>query len=154
MTREEYNKIVSNYKPLKEKAWEEYQKILNQERESLIKMFDLEGKFIKIGGEDETPKYMYVATSFRHKTISNEHSFILRGQGFIGIVTEHEDSTFMSWDQFFDHTIYFSNLESEIKNIEIITEEEYNEAFEKLLLEIKQEHYNYLKKQMLKYENK
>lgn len=106
------------------------------------------GKHIKFGGtyEDEKPKYMYVATSFSHKTISNETAFILRGQGFIGIVTEYEDYTFMSWDQFFDHTINISNLESEIKNIVIITEEEYNEAFEKLLLEIKQEHYNYLKK--------
>ena len=143
---EEYNKIVSNYKPLKEKAWEEYQKILNQERESLIKMFNLEGKFIKIGGVDETPKYMYVTTSFQQKTFSNEHSFILRGQGFTGIVTEYDDSTYMSWDQFLEYIIYISNLESEFKNIEIITEEEYNEAFEKLLLEIKQEHYNYLKK--------
>ena len=146
MKQEEYDRIVSKYKPLIEKAWKEYQKILNQERESLIKMFDLEGKFIKIGGEDETPKYMYVTSSFQHKTSSNEHSFILRGQGFTGIATEYEDSTFMSWDQFFDHTIYISNLEMEIKNIEIIAEEEYNEAFEKLLLEIKQEHYNYLKK--------
>ena len=146
MKQEEYNKIVSKYKPLLEKAWEEYQNILNQERESLIKMFDLEGKFIKIGGEDEIPKYMYVTSSFQHKGPTNEHSFILRGQGFTGIVTEYTDSTFMSWDQFFNHTIYISDLEREIKNIEIITEEEYNEAFEKLLLEIKQEHYNYLKK--------
>ena len=143
---EEYNKIVSNYKPLKEKAWEEYQKILNQERESLIKMFDLEGKFIKICGEYEIPKYMYVENSFKHQSASNNPIFILRGQGFSGFVSEFAEDTYMGWSEFFEHTIYISNLESEIKNIEIITEEEYNEAFEKLLLEIKQEHYNYFKK--------
>lgn len=146
---EEYNRIVSNYKPLREKAWEEYQKILQQEQDSLIQMLDFKGKFIKICGEYDIPKYMYVENSFKHQSASNNPIFILRGQGFTGIVTEYADMTYMSWDQFFEHTIYINSLDKDIKEIEIISEEEYNEAFDKLLLEIKQEHYKNIKEAKL-----
>ena len=142
---EEYNKIVSNYKPLLEKTWKEYQNILKQERDSLMEMLEFNGNFIKFGGEDEAPKYMFVETSFQHKTLSGEHTLVLRGQGFTGIVTEYADMTYMKWDQFFEHTIYIDSLERDIKEIKIITKEEYDEAFENLLMEIKQEHYNYIK---------
>ena len=89
---------------------------------------------------------MYVENSFNHQSASNNPIFILRGQGFSGFVSEFAEDTYIGWSDFFEHTIYINSLDKDIKEIEIISEEEYNEAFEKLLLEIKQEHYNYLKK--------
>lgn len=137
---EKINWIKFKYKPLKEKSWEEYKRIKNDEEKEIISVFDFTGKFLCI---DDT-KYIYVNEQFEHRSCDNQPVILLRGQGFEYSITPYADETFMSWDQFFTYEFKICEIEYKIQKIKEITEEEYNDAFNKMLEKVKKEHQQYV----------
>ena len=134
--------VKNKYKPLKESAYDKYRQVRDEEEKELASIFNMKGKFLCIDDE----KYLYVNEQFEHRNISDGQPIIvLRGQGFRYIITPYTDATYMNWDQFFSHEFKICDIESEIPKLKEITEEEYNEAFCKMVEDIKKEHFKYNK---------
>lgn len=137
---EQINQVKEKYKPVKENAWQKYIKAIDKEKKELSNIFNMEGKFICVDNE----KYLYVNEQFNHKNISDgEPIIVLRGQGFRYLITAYNDATYMDWDQYFSHEFKVKDIEREITKIKEITKEEYNNAFDNMMEQIKKEHHRY-----------
>lgn len=137
---EKITNIKSKYKTLKNEAWSKYLDISEEEKKEIMSLFDMEYEFLCI----DNKIYLCVNEQFEHRSINdNEPIIVLRGQGFKYLVTPYTDATFMNWDQFYSYEFKIKDIESELKKIKKITKEEYDSAFEKMMEEIKKEHYKY-----------
>lgn len=145
---------IREYQKVKNEKWESlyktYQKYIDKYNEKVKDLCDFEGKFLKIEVEENYRyAYLYCNTVMLTKDLSGNQIILLRGYGFTYLVTDYEDDTFCNWDQFFEHKIYIeshSNVEKEFEKISYSNEEEFNEAFYKMLDDIKSEHESYLKR--------
>lgn len=126
------NTSYNSFRKKFDKAKEKY-------NEALLNIFNFEDKYIKIKIDD---KYMYMKCSdvFKHGDLSGRANLIIRGYGFHWIITPYDDYTFSSWDAWIEHKIlleqYDEDIIKEFNNISIITKEEFNEAFEKMISDI------------------
>ena len=125
----------------KDKAYEvfkkEYDKVCKQFEEALLAEIPFMNKIIKV--KSNIPKYIKVREIFKSK-----NTIILRGYGFWSEFTSYNDATFASWDFMMEHEIFFNNIEEEIKEIEEITEAEFNQAFNTMLTNMTTKHINTL----------
>lgn len=135
---EEKNKAYEVFRKGYDKACEEF-------KNKLEELLPYKDKYLHI---KDTVKdleiYLRVDEMFQTKAFSGDRNVILlRGYGFYSNFTEYADATFVHWDFFMEHNIDISgtwNLEEQINNIRIITEEEFNKAFFDMIEHMKQEH--------------
>ena len=140
--KERFDEINRKYKPLIDNAWGKYREIADAKQKEIEELFDYKEKFICV--EDN---YLYVEEQFPHRKFSNgEPAIVLRGQGFKYAITPYKDSTYATWDQFHEYDIDVNSAERNISKIKVITKEEYLNKFEKMLEDIKKEHYKYIEK--------
>lgn len=128
---------------------DERYKISDQIRELKLKLINLpyEGKYIKyIDVFDSTPIYMKVDwireapdKADRHR----QYSYTFKGFGFFGEFTGYDDATDFEWSYWFEFNIIGNYIEftEKVKKIEVITKEEFDEAFEQMLEAMKEYHY-------------
>lgn len=140
---EEYKKIREKYSSLRMELREKQNALYRDEQEELAKLVNFKNKYLFISGGLHD-KYLYVDEQFNHQDISTRQPIIvLRGQGFNYRYTFYSDNTYASWDQFYSHEIKIDNLDQELRNIKEISKEDYNEAFEKMIEGMIDEHKNY-----------
>lgn len=138
--KERFEEINRKYKPLIDNAWGKYREIADAKQKEIEELFDYKGKFICVDDD-----YLYVEEQFPHKKISSgEPVIVLRGQGFKYLITPYTDSTYAKWDQFHEYDLEINSAERNISKIKIISKEEYLNKFEKMLEDIKIEHYKYI----------
>lgn len=118
---------------------EVYNKIVDECNEELLNVLPYKNKFIKID-HNGLDIYLKVKEMFKHKNLSNEDCIYLRGYGFHFEFTPYEDDTFASWDMFKDYEIKICDIEHTIKKITIITEVEFNKAFNEMINQMRYEH--------------
>jgi hypothetical protein len=150
--KEKLNEIYK-LQNIKSKEWEKlrkkYQKYVEEYNEKVKDLCDFEGKFLKIEDEENYRySYLYCNTVMLTTDLSGNRVIKLRGYGFTYIITRHEDDTFCNWDQFFEHKIYIEetfDYEKEFNKISYSSKEEFNQAFNNMLTDIKTEHEEYMK---------
>lgn len=60
-------------------------------------------------------------------------------------VTDYSDDTYLNWCEDMSFYIRLNNdFETDINNVEEVTKEEFNKAFEDILSKIREEHYKFL----------
>lgn len=135
-----FKKFVEDNQKTKDACYEALGKIRDAELNKLIEITDLKGKFIKIHSDDIYFQYLFVENVSYNKT---HERITLNGLGFSGEFSEYKDDNFAHWSWYAEHEIYVSggwNIDEQFGKIEIITEEEYNKAFDDFLKEIRKNH--------------
>ena len=131
--------VNTSYKSFRKK----FDKAKEAYNEALLDVFNFEDKYIKIKRDS---KYMYIKCSevFKHSDLSGRPNLIIRGYGFHWIITPYHDYTFSSWDAWIEHKILLEQSDDDIikefSNISIITKEEFDEAFEKMISDLIEYH--------------
>ena len=132
---EELKKLQEEMNKAREEAFEEYEKTYNEYCNKILEFLPYMNKIIKVKGFYGYPLYINVREIFTH---GNE--IIIRGYGFSSEFTEYADATWVSWDFMTTHGFRIENIESEIKNITIINEVEFNSEFDKMINNMRYEH--------------
>ena len=126
---EELKKLQEEMNKAREEAFDKYGKIYNECCEKILELLPYTDKIIKIQSNSyKFPLYINVREIFRHGD-----KIIIRGYGFSSEFTEYADATWANWDFMTSHEFRIESIESEIKNITIINETEFNSAFDKML---------------------
>lgn len=147
--REQILKEIEELKNKQNSLNDESHKISEQIRELKLKFINLpyEGKYIKyIDTFDSTPIYMkvdWIRESPEKTDRKNPYSYTFKGFGFFGEFTGYNDETDFDWSYWFEFDITGNDIEftNKVKKIEIITKEEFDEAFEQMLEAMKEYHY-------------
>lgn len=144
---DKYRKLKAELREDREVAWKAYQAVRDKERDLLNKLVDLNGKYLRVHDVGTAPTYLYVTDQFETKYFSTDMPAIqVNGIGFRGTVTEYSDDTYLKWDEDMSFHIRLDNdFETDINNVEEITKEEFNAAFEDILSKVREEHYKFLK---------
>lgn len=120
-----------------------FDKVKDKYNEALLDIFNFEDEYIKIK-EDGRYIFMKCSEVFKHSDLSGRAILTIRGYGFHWAVTAYNDYTFCSWDAWMDHNILLEqsddNIIKDFSNISIITKEEFNRAFEKMISELIEYH--------------
>ena len=133
---EELKKLQEEMSKAREEAFDKYGKIYNECCEKILELLPYTDKIIKIQSNSyKFPLYINVREIFRHGD-----KIIIRGYGFSSEFTEYADATWANWDFMTSHEFRIESIESEIKNITIINETEFNSAFDKMINNMRYEH--------------
>lgn len=120
-----------------EKCWDEWHKYLETYRSKLLELLPYEGKFIKTDLDFEgVYSYIKVDEIFKH----GGDTIVIRGYGFYSEFTEYLDATYTSWGFMKEIHIKIDRISEEIKKIQIITKEEFNQAFDLMIENMKKDH--------------
>ena len=73
----------------------------------------------------------------------NTYSYKFKGFGFFGEFTGYDDATDFDWSYWFEFNIHgdYNKFQEKVSKIEIITKEEFDEAFEEMLKSLREYHY-------------
>lgn len=144
ITNKEIEKLEKERDELYNKAHEISDKIKDLKIKE-VNLNGFEGKYIKYEDEEGFPEYMHVnwVTKETLRYSNFDYSYMLRGLGFYGEFTGYGDATMFSWSYWHEFYIYGNegNFQEKIKKIQIIAKEEFDEAFEKVLEQVKYYHY-------------
>ena len=132
---EELKKLQEEMHKAREKAFEEYEKMYDEYCEKILEFLPYMNKIIKVKGFYGYPLYINVREIFR-----SGDKIIIRGYGFSSEFTEYADATWVNWDFMTSHEFRIENIESEIKNITVINEVEFNSEFDKMINNMRYEH--------------
>lgn len=143
---DEYRKLKVELEIDRESTWKAYQAVRDKERDLLNGLIDLEGKYLKVYDPGNVPMYLFVTEQFESKYHSTDIPAIqVVGMGFCGVVTDYSDDTYLNWCEDMSFYIRLNNdFETDINNVEEVTKEEFNKAFEDILSKIREEHYKFL----------
>lgn len=136
-----------------EKAIKKYRKMKAEVSDGFVEIFDFKDKFIKKLDlfDDGDYTYMYCTDVWKSKDFNGNVVLRLRGNGFFWNISPYSDSTYNRWAEWFDIEIKldqsFSDLEKELKRITVITADEFDAAFNKMISEMSKRH----KKNMKEY---
>ena len=134
---EELKKLLKE----KDEAYKEYRSKYDEKcdevNNKILELLPYEGKLIKVQDDNlyYIPLYIRVREVFKHG-----NKIIIRGYGFSSEFTEYADATWVNWDFMKYFEFDFDDIEQEIKKITIITETEFNSAFDKMINNIRYEH--------------
>lgn len=134
---EELRKLLEE----REKAWQTYRQAYDESQEAfyekLLEILPYKGKMIKIKEDTSysTPLYIKVEELFKHGS-----KIIIRGYGFISEFTNYRDATWSNWDFMRSYEFDIDLIEHEVKKIHIISEVEFNSAFDKMINDMRYEH--------------
>ena len=130
---EELKKLLKEkdeaYKEFRSKYDEKCDEVNNK----ILELLPYEGKLIKV--QDDITTYIRVREVFK---LGNR--IVIRGYGFSSEFTEYADATWSHWTFMKYFEFDFDDIEQEIKKITIITETEFNSAFDKMINNIRYEH--------------
>lgn len=130
---EELKKLLKEkdeaYKEFRSKYDEKCDEVNNK----ILELLPYEGKLIKV--QDDIITYIRVREVFKHG-----NRIVIRGYGFSSEFTEYADATWSHWTFMKYFEFDFDDIEQEIKKITIITETEFNSAFDKMINNIRYEH--------------
>lgn len=131
---EELKKLLKEkdeaYKEFRSKYDEKCDEVNNK----ILELLPYEGKLIKV--QDDSlyyiPLYIRVREVFKHGD-----RIVIRGYGFS---SEFTDTTWSHWTFMKYFEFDFDDIEREIKKITIITESEFNSAFDEMINSMRYEH--------------
>ena len=126
-----------------EKAITKFREKRNEINQGYIEIFNFEKKFIKIKDIiDEHYTYMYCDYIWKSSDLNNDPILTFRGYGFYWEVSPYEDFTFSRWADWLDIEIRLVNndLQKELKRFEVITPDEFNEAYNQMIKEMNKHH--------------
>lgn len=129
-----------------EKAIKKYRKMKAEVSDGFVEIFDFKDKFIKKLDlfDDGDYTYMYCTDVWKSKDFNGNVVLRLRGNGFFWNVSPYSDSTYNRWAEWFDIEIKldqsFSDLEKELKRFTVITADEFDAAFNKMISEMSKRH--------------
>ena len=130
---EELKKLLKEkdeaYKEFRSKYDEKCDEVNNK----ILELLPYEGKLIKV--QDDIITYIRVREIFRHG-----NRIVIRGYGFSSEFTEYADATWSYWTFMKYFEFDFDDIEQEIKKITIITETEFNSAFDEMINSMRYEH--------------
>jgi hypothetical protein len=130
---EELKKLLKE----KDEAYKEYRSKYDEKcdevNNKILELLPYEGKLIKV--QDDITIYIRVREVFKHG-----NRIVIRGYGFSSEFTEYADATWSHWTFMKYFEFDFDNIEREIKKITIITETEFNLAFDQLINSMRYEH--------------
>jgi hypothetical protein len=130
---EELKKLLKE----KDEAYKEYRSKYDEKcdevNNKILELLPYEGKLIKV--QDDITIYIRVREVFKHG-----NRIVIRGYGFSSEFTEYADATWSHWTFMKYFEFDFDNIEQEIKKITIITETEFNSAFDEMINSMRYEH--------------
>ena len=134
---EELKKLLEE----REKAWQTYRQAYDESQEAfyekLLKILPYKGTIIKIQDDNcySNPLYIKVEEVFKHGP-----KIIIRGYGFISEFTDYRDTIWSHWDFMRSYEFDIDLMELEVKKIHIISEVEFNSAFDKMINNMRYAH--------------
>ena len=134
---EELKKLLEE----REKAWQTYRQAYDESQEAfyekLLEVLPYKDKIIKVQDDCSysNPIYIKVDEVFKHGS-----KIIIRGYGFISEFTNYRDATWSNWDFMKSHEFEIDFIELEVKKIHIISEVEFNSAFDKMINNMRYAH--------------
>lgn len=134
---EELRKLLDE----KEKAWQTYRQAYDESQEAfykkLLEILPYKGKVIMIQDDNShsNPLYIKVEEVFKHGS-----QIVIRGYGFISEFTNYRDATWSNWDFMQSYKFEIDFIELEVKKIHIISEVEFNSAFNKMINNMRYAH--------------
>jgi hypothetical protein len=123
----------------RKKAFEEVDNLQQSINNKILEIFNFENKFIKIADPIDDTQYTYMFCDWvsRGRGLSNEIEIGLRGYGFCSEITRYKDATWASWDEMKErHFLERDGYIKILKYITVITEEEFNAAFNDMILKL------------------
>ena len=130
---EELKKLLKE----KDEAYKEYRSKYDEKcdevNNKILELLPYEGKLIKV--QDDIITYIRVREVFKHGD-----RIVIRGYGFSSEFTEYADATWSHWTFMKYFEFNFDDIEREIKKIAIITETEFNSAFDEMINSMRYEH--------------
>lgn len=148
---------IKKIKELKKELVNSYQKYfqtykIEQEKykKELLKVFNFENKYLKILDKWDNTVYMFCdwITEDNDDYNDNENYLYLRGYGFKYEFTPYSDSTYVIWDENICTEINISEAEVEktFSNIQIISENDFDIAFNDMVKNLNKHHKKQLEK--------
>ena len=134
---EELRKLLDE----REKAWQTYRQAYDESQEAfyekLLEVLPYKNKIIRVQDNNSysTPLYIKVEEVFKHGS-----KIIIRGYGFISEVTDYRDATWSNWDFMQSYEFEIDFIELEVNKIHIISEVEFNSAFDKMINNMRYAH--------------
>ena len=134
---EELRKLLDE----REKAWQTYRQAYDESQEAfyekLLEVLPYKNKIIRVQDNNSysTPLYIKVEEVFKHGS-----KIIIRGYGFISEVTDYRDATWSNWDFMQNYEFEIDFIELEVRKIHIISEVEFNSAFDKMINNMRYAH--------------
>lgn len=134
---EELRKLLDE----REKAWQTYRQAYDESQEAfyekLLEVLPYKDKIIRVQDNNSysTPLYIKVEEVFKHGS-----KIIIRGYGFISEVTDYRDATWSNWDFMQSYEFEIDVIELEVRKIHIISEVEFNSAFDKMINNMRYAH--------------
>ena len=119
------NLIAERTKKL-EKIWSEYDAVEEEYDKKIADILPYKNKFIKITREDEYTQFCKVTDI----SIDKQKLYI-SGFWFFGDISVYTRENFLKYEHYM-YSYYIRDIEKLVKSIEIITKEEYIEAYKKL----------------------
>lgn len=134
---EELRKLLDE----REKAWQTYRQAYDESQEAfyekLLEVLPYKDKIIRVQDDNSysTPLYIKVEEVFKHGS-----KIIIRGYGFISEITDYRDATWSNWDFMRSYEFEIDFIEYEVRKIHIISEVEFNSAFDKMINNMRYAH--------------
>ena len=134
---EELRKLLEE----REKAWQIYRQAYDESQEAfyekLLEVLPYKDKIIRVQDNNSysTPLYIKVEEVFKHGS-----KIIIRGYGFISEFTDYRDANWSSWNFMKSYEFEIDFIELEVKKIHIISEVEFNSAFDKMINDMRYAH--------------
>lgn len=126
----------------REKAFKKYHKLRERVANKYKEIFDFEGQYIKIKHSiyDDAYTYMFCESVKKSQNINNEDVIHIHGYGFEYEISDYDDSTFVHWTEWMDRDFKTYDVVNELKRIEVITENEFNNEFHKMVASMCNKH--------------
>ena len=119
------NLIAEQTKQL-EKIWSEYDAVKEEYNKKIADILPYKDKYIKMTKEDDYTRFCKVSDISVDK-----QKIYIHGLWFSGDISEYTRENFLNF-QYDMYSYYIRYIEKLVKSIEIITKEEYIEAYKKL----------------------
>lgn len=126
----------------RDKVYTKYNKIRERIANKYKEIFNFEGQYLKIKHSiyDDAHTYMYCERVRKSQNINNEDVINLHGYGFEYEITQYEDDTFVHWTEWMERDFKTYDVINELKRIEVITKNDFNNEFHKMIASMTKKH--------------
>lgn len=134
---EELKEIIKERDNAYKEFRDKYDKKCEEVNDKILKLLPYEGKFVVIKDDlfYTNPLYINVREVFKHGG-----DIIIRGYGFSSEFSKYVDSTWVDWSFMKSYKFNINDIESEISKIKIIDECKFNDAFDKMIKNMCNDH--------------
>lgn len=128
----EYKRLKEEYQQKANELWQAYIKASQVPPNLILEVVNFKGKYLCI--DDDI--YLFVSEEF-----TSGENIILRGLGFNFVFGPYIDTTCIAWDCQYEVALEIRRLEEEVSHVKEITKEEFNQAFENMMINLREYHY-------------